>query len=264
MNLQLEGKRAFISGSTGGIGFATAKSLLSEGASVIINGRSTASVEHAISLLKQEFPEGNIKGMVTDFSDVNAVHGCIERLPAVDILINNVGVYESKSFFETSDTDWYHQFEVNVMSGVRLSRYCLPHMLNKDWGRILFVSSECAVLVPEDMIAYSMTKTAILGISRGLAQLTKGSSVTVNTILPGSTLSEGAANFLKNSAAKQGKKESEIANAFFTETRSSSLLQRFASVEEVAHTLTYLSSPLASATNGAAIKVDGGSIGGIL
>ena len=187
----------------------------------------------------------------------------INKLPDIDVLINNVGIYASKSFYETTDEDWYKQFEVNVMSGVRLSRQVLPGMIEKNWGRIIFISSECATLVPEDLIAYSMTKTALLSISRGLAQLTKGTGVTVNTILPGSTLSEGAEQFLADVAQKENKTKDEVEKDFFTNVRTSSLLQRFASVEEVGNTIAYLASPLSSATNGASIKVDGGSMGGL-
>jgi len=264
MDLKLKDKTVFITGSTAGIGFATAQSLAKEGAGIILNGRVEERLNEAIQKLQQEFPKVAISGLAADFSKTNQVEELLEKLPEVDILINNVGVYSSGSFFETTDKDWYRQFEVNVMSGVRLSKKILLKMLSKNWGRILFVSSECATLVPGDMISYSMTKAAILAVSRGLAQLTKGTDVTVNTVLPGSTLSEGAERFLENAAQKEGKTKAQIEEAFFTEVRTSSLLQRFAKVEEVANTIAYLASPLSSATNGAAIKVDGGSMGGII
>ena len=264
MNLQLKDKTAFISGSTSGIGFATAKALLKEGAHVIINGRTQEGVNIAIQKLKDEFSEGSVEGIPADFGKQEDTESLVQKLGNIDILINNVGIYKSNSFFETSDKDWYEQFEINVMSGVRLSRKCLPKMLNTNWGRILFISSECATLVPEDLIAYSMTKTALLSISRGLAHLTKGTNVTVNSVLPGSTLSEGAENFLKETARKEKRTSQEVEEEFFSEVRTSSLIQRFASVDEVANTITYLVSPLSSATNGAAIKVDGGSMGGII
>ncbi len=263
MDLELKGKTAFISGSTSGIGYAVARSFLAEGVEVYINGRTSKSVQLSVSQLLKEFPEAKVKGFEADFSDAEQVEQLIKNLPLVDILVNNVGIYESKSFFDTHDEDWYAQFEVNVMSGVRLSKQLLKPMLAKNWGRILFVSSECAVLVPTDMIAYSMTKTALLSIARGLAQLTKGSSVTVNTVLPGSTRSEGAERFLAEAAEKQNKTAAAIEEEFFTQVRTSSLLQRFASVDEVANTITYYASPLASATNGATIKVEGGSTAGI-
>ncbi|MEP3208888.1 MAG: SDR family oxidoreductase [Maribacter sp.] len=264
MDLQLREKTAFITGSTAGIGFATARALIQEGASVLLNGRTVESVTKAVQKLQEEFPNSTVSGFATDFSKLDEVEELLKKLPEIDLLINNVGMYASAPFFETPDDDWYRQFELNVMSGVRLSKNLLPKMLSKDWGRILFVSSECATLVPVDMIPYSMTKTAIHAVSRGLAQLTKGSGVTVNTIVPGSTLSEGAEQFLDNAAEKEGKTKSQIEEAFFSEVRTSSLLQRFARVEEVATTITYLCSPLSAATNGAAIKVDGGSMGGVL
>jgi len=264
MNLKLQRKTAFITGSTAGIGFATARVLAAEGATIILNGRSYETLNGAIGKLQQEFPAIKISGLAADFNELNEVEELLEKLPEIDILINNVGIYSSGSFFETPDDDWYRQFEVNVMSGVRLSKKILPKMLSKDWGRILFVSSECATLVPVDMIPYSMTKAALLAVSRGLAQLTKGAGVTVNTIVPGSTLSEGAEQFLENAAQKDGKTKAQVEEAFFTEVRTSSLLQRFAKVEEVANTIAYLASPLSSATNGSSIKVDGGSMGGII
>jgi|TARA_B110000914_G_C15497836_1_gene464254 NAD(P)-dependent dehydrogenase (short-subunit alcohol dehydrogenase family) len=263
MDLELKGKTVFITGSTAGIGFSTAKALLSEGASVILNGRTSATVESAIKRLEQEFPEEAISGIAADFSILNEVNNLLENLPKIDILINNVGVYSSGSFFKTDDAEWYRQFEVNVMSGVRLSKSILPSMLANNWGRILFISSECASLTPPDLIAYSMTKAAILAVSRGLAQLTKGTNVTVNSVIPGSTLSEGAEQFLEAAAQKEQKTKGQIENAFFTEVRTTSLLQRFAKVDEVAHTITYIASPRSSATNGTSIKVDGGSSGGL-
>jgi len=264
MDLQLKGKTAFITGSTAGIGFAVAKSLLQEGAKVIINGRKQAGIDDAIERLKNAVPDADVNGITADFSDVATVDALLTQLPHIDILVNNVGTYASQSFYETTDAEWTRQFEVNVLSGVRLSRHFLPKMIAANWGRIIFISSECATLVPADLVAYSMTKAAILAVSRGLAQLTKGTNVTVNTAIPGSTLTEGAAQFLDDLATKENKSRDEVATAFFSDVRTSSLLQRFASVEEVAHTITYLASPLAGATNGAAIKIDGGSMGGIL
>jgi len=265
VNLQLKNKTVFITGSTSGIGFATAKLFLKEGANVIINGRYQHSVDNAVKMLVTQFPYGNIYGVSTDFAKEREVDVLImNELPDIDILINNVGIYKSTAFFEMPDQEWYNQFEVNVMSGVRLSRHFLPKMLDKNWGRIIFISSECATLVPDDLIAYSMTKAAMLAISRGLAQMTKGTAVTVNTIVPGSTLSEGAEQFLTDVAQKESKTKEQVETEFFTNVRTSSLLQRFASVEEVANTIVYISSPLAAATNGAAIKVDGGSMGGII
>ncbi|MEL6847294.1 MAG: SDR family oxidoreductase, partial [Bacteroidota bacterium] len=217
----------------------------------------------AISKLKAALPQADIHGIAADASQAADLQRLTEQLPEIDILVNNVGIYTSQPFFETADEDWQRQFEVNVMSGVRLSRHYLPKMLKANWGRILFISSECATLVPADLIAYSMTKAALLAVSRGLAQLTGGSEVTVNTIIPGSTFTEGAEQFLKGVAKQEGKSVAEVETAFFQEVRTSSLLQRFAKVEEVAHTIAYFASPLSSATNGASIKVDGGSMGGL-
>ena len=264
MDLKLKNKKAFVSGSTSGIGFATAKQLLTEGASVIVNGRTQKSVDKALERLKREFPKGNVSGVPANFEDAESIKDLCNTIQEVDILINNVGIYKAAPFFEMEDDLWYQQFDVNVMSSVRLSRYFLPKMLKKGWGRILFISSECAELVPPDLLAYSMTKTAMVSIAKGLAELTKGSGVTVNSILPGSTLSEGAEQFLENEAAKSGKTKAAVEADFFKEVRISSLLQRFATVDEVATTITYYSSPLASATNGAAIKVEGGSTGGLI
>ncbi|MDG2372086.1 MAG: SDR family NAD(P)-dependent oxidoreductase [Flavobacteriaceae bacterium] len=263
MNLNLKGKTAFISGSTSGIGFATATELAQEGAKVILNGRKQKTVDTALLGLKKKVPNAKVAGIAADFSKASDLLSLQSKLPHLDILINNVGVYSSKSFFETTDDDWQQQFEVNVMSGVRLSRHFLPKMIYAGWGRILFVSSECASLVPPDLIAYSTTKTAILSLSRGLAQLTKGSAVTVNAVIPGSTMTEGADQFLTNLAKKEAKTKEATAADFFKKTRTSSLLQRFASVKEVATTITYLASPLSSATNGSAINIEGGSTGGL-
>ena len=264
MDLQLKDKAVFITGSTAGIGFAAAKLFLEEGAHVYINGRSASSVEKALERLKTAVSDAKVDGFAADFAKAETVKQLIQQIPEIDILVNNVGIYTAQSFFETTDEDWLRQFEVNVMSGVRLSRHILPKMLKKNWGRILFVSSECATLIPEDLIAYSTTKTALLAISRGLAQLTKASGVTVNTVVPGSTMTEGAEQFLADLAAKENKTTAQAEADFFSQIRTSSLLQRFASVEEVANAIVYHASPLAAATNGAAIKVDGGSMGGII
>lgn len=264
MDLQLNGKSVFISGSTSGIGFGVAKVFLQEGASVVLNGRTDASVLEASQRLKESLPEGSIEGIACDFSKSAEIEVLLKKLPDIDILINNVGIYSSQSFFDITDENWQQQIEVNIMSGVRLSKHLLPKMIDKNWGRILFISSECATLVPSDLIAYSTTKTALLGMSRGLAQLTKGTGVTVNTVLPGSTLTEGAQLFLENLAKEKDQSLEQVKIDFFKEVRSSSLLQRFIKVEEIANTVVYFSSPLAAATNGTSIKLDGGSMGGIL
>ncbi len=264
MNLKLKNKIAFITGSTAGIGYAVAHGLAREGAHVILNGRTEQSVGSAVSKLKARFPETEISGFAADFGDRVQVDPLIAALPKIDILVNNVGIYASKTFQETSDDDWQSMLEVNLMSGVRLSRALLPAMKERNWGRILFVSSECASLVPADLIAYSCTKAAMQALSRGLAQTTAGSGVTVNTIVPGSTLTEGAEKFLNDQAASQGVSTDAVSNQFFKEVRTTSILGRFLDPREVADTAVYLCSELSSGTNGAAIRIDGGSVPGIL
>lgn len=264
MDLRLKGKSVLITGSTSGIGYAIAKALLKEGSVVYINGRSEDKVAKAVARLEEEVPNAEVKTFVFDFLKTKEIQIQLKQLPEIDILINNVGVYTSKSFFETSALDWQTQFQVNVMSGVELSKHLMPGMLKRNWGRILFISSECAYLVPPDMISYSATKAALHAAARGLSQLTKSSAVTVNTVVPGSTLTEGAQVFLANKAKTENKLIDEVEQSFFEGERSNSLLQRFARVEEVASTVAYLCSPLSSATNGSVVKVDGGSSGGIL
>jgi NAD(P)-dependent dehydrogenase (short-subunit alcohol dehydrogenase family) len=264
MDLQLKNKTAFVSGSTAGIGFAIAQSLLQEGVKVIINGRTQTSIDKAVDELKALVKGADVSGLPADFSKVDEVNQLIDHLPEVDILINNAGIFEPKAFEEIPDEDWFRFFEVNVMSGIRLSRHFLPKMLKKDWGRIIFISSESAVFIPNEMIHYGMTKTAQLAVSRGLAELTQGTGVTVNSILPGPTKSKGVTGFIDDLAKANNITADEVEQDFFKNMRPTSLLQRFASVDEIAHTVTYYSSPLASATNGASIRVEGGLIRSIL
>lgn len=260
MNLELNNKRVFISGSTSGIGYATAKQLLEEGAEVIINGRTQESVNKAVTSLKAEVNEGKVSGISADFSNVESVNKLIEELGKVDVLINNVGIYEPSDFVETSDADWYRFFDVNVMSGIRLARAVFPAMLKQDWGRIIFITSESASNIPDEMIHYGTTKAAIHAVSRGLAELTKNTNVTVNTIMPGPTSSEGVEAFFNKLATEQNTNYASVEKDFFKNMRPSSLIQRFAKPEEVANLITYVSSPLSSATNGAALRVDGGVV----
>jgi NAD(P)-dependent dehydrogenase (short-subunit alcohol dehydrogenase family) len=264
MNLELKGKKAFISGSTSGIGFATAKRMLLEDATVIINGRSTATINKAVDQLKKETGKEDISGIAADFSKASEVNSLLQQLPEVDILVNNAGIFEPKPFDKIPDEDWYNLFEVNVMSGVRLSRHYFPKMLKKNWGRIIFISSESGVFIPEEMIHYGVTKTAQLALSRGLAELTKGTNVTVNAVLPGPTKSQGAIDFINDLAKADNTSTSEVEKNFFLKARPTSLLQRFASPDEVANMITYIASPLASATNGAALRVDGGVVRSII
>lgn len=264
MDLKLHDKTVFVSGSTAGIGYAIARRFLREGSRVIINGRTKEGVDKALNELKSSAENPKISGIFADFSKVDEVNRLINELPHVDILINNAGIFEPKAFVDIPDKDWFRLFEVNVMSGIRLSRHCFPKMLQKDWGRIIFISSESGVFIPEEMIHYGMTKTAQISVSRGLAELTKGTNVTVNSILPGPTKSKGAGSFLEDLSKAGNKSIDEVEEDFFKNVRPTSLLQRFASVDEVADTVVYFSSPLASATNGAAIRVDGGLIRSIL
>jgi NAD(P)-dependent dehydrogenase (short-subunit alcohol dehydrogenase family) len=260
MDLQLKGKTALITGSTAGIGFAIARQLAAEGANVIINGRNAERIAAAVAKLKEANPGANISGVPADFSKAEEVAAITQRVPAVDILINNVGIFEPTPFTEITDEDWFRFYEINVLSGVRLSRYYFPKMLQAGWGRIIFISSESAVQIPAEMIHYGMTKTAQLAISRGLAELTTGTNVTVNTVLPGPTRSEGVGDFVINLARTQNITPEQAEADFFKNARPTSIIQRFATVEEVANMVTYVASPLSSATNGAALRVDGGVI----
>jgi len=264
MNLQLEGKTALVTGSTAGIGLAIAAGLAREGSTVIINGRTQARVDSAIRELQSGIPKAKLKGLAADLGTTAGVNSATAAFPAVDVLVNNLGIFDPKSFEEIPDEDWLRFFEVNVMSGVRLSRHYLPRMKQKNWGRILFISSESGQQIPAEMIHYGMTKTAQIAIARGLAETTAGTGVTVNSVLPGPTASEGVTVFVDRMASSEGVDKKQFEKEFFKSVRPSSLLQRFASSEEVANMVVYLSSPLASATNGAAIRVDGGVVRSIL
>ena len=264
MDLKLKNKKALITGSTAGIGYAIAKQLAKENAQVYVNGRTNERVEAAIKKLKQETGNPDIHGITADFSDRKDIDNLIKQLPEVDILVNNVGIFEPKAFGDIPDADWIRFFEVNVLSGVRLARAYFDKMIAKGWGRIIFISSESAVQIPGEMIHYGMTKTAQIAVSRGLAELTKGTGVTVNTVLPGPTESEGVGGFLENLAKEQGKTPEQVEKDFFQHMRPTSLLQRFTSPDEVASLVAFVASPLSSATNGAALRADGGVVKGIL
>jgi NAD(P)-dependent dehydrogenase (short-subunit alcohol dehydrogenase family) len=258
MDLQLQSKIAFISGSTQGIGYAIARQLLTEGAAVIINGRNQAKIEDALQKLRQEVPQAEVSGIAADFSNVEQVNALISALPQVDILINNVGVFELKAFTEITDEQWLSIFEINVMSSIRLSRALFPKMMERGWGRVLFISSESGVNIPENMIHYGMTKTALLSISNGLSKLTKNTQVTVNSILGGPTYSDGVAEAVSQIAQAQQLSEEQMKELIIQNTNQTSLLQRFIAPSEIANMAVYLCSPLASATNGAITRVDGG------
>jgi NAD(P)-dependent dehydrogenase (short-subunit alcohol dehydrogenase family) len=264
MDLQLTNKKALVTGSTTGIGFAIASLLAEEGASVVVNGRSGPRVDEAVQRIRTEKKNAQVTGLRADLGTKEGVNQLIRDLPFVDILVNNLGIFEPKPFVEISDEDWLHFFEVNVLSGVRLSRFYLPQMLQKNWGRIVFISSESGVNTPVEMVHYGVTKTAQIALARGLAETTAGTAVTVNSVLPGPTRSEGVEQFLEDLAKGKGTDAAHIEAEFFRTGRPSSLLKRFATPEEVASMVVYVCSPRASATNGAALRVEGGVIRSIL
>ncbi len=260
MDLNLDGKTALVSGSTAGIGLAIARGLLEQGAAVWINGRTEARVERALRDLRQALPTAQVQGVAADLGTQAGTAQVIAALPSADILVNNVGIFEPKPFDDIPDEDWEHFFDVNVMSGVRLTRHYVRGMRERNWGRVIFISSESAMNIPVEMVHYGMTKTAQLAVSRGVAETVAGTGVTVNAVLPGPTKSEGVATFVERLAKAQGMSFEQAETEFFKTQRPTSLLRRFATVEEVANMVTYLCSPAASATNGAAVRVDGGVV----
>ena len=264
VDLKLNNKVALVTGSTAGIGFAIARSLASEGAHVYLNGRTQERVDAAVAAIRSQVAAAKVDGIMADFSSSAGARTVIAKLPMVDVLVNNVGIFEPKPFAEIPDADWYRFFEINVMSGVRLARHYLAGMLKKNWGRILFISSESAVQIPPEMVHYGMTKTAQVAVARGLAESLAGTGVTANSLLAGPTESEGVGAFVEAMAKQQNKSKQEIEKEFFERVRPSSLLKRFATVDEVAAMAAYMASELSSATNGAALRVDGGVVKAIL
>jgi NAD(P)-dependent dehydrogenase (short-subunit alcohol dehydrogenase family) len=260
MKIDLSGKTAIVTGSTAGIGYAIAKGLAQAGATVIVNGRSQAAVEQAVARLMAEVAATSITGVAADVGTQEGCAALIAAVPEADILVNNVGIYGLQDFFETEDDEWTRFFETNVMSGVRLARAYLPAMMARGWGRVLFLSSESALNIPAGMIHYGFTKTALLSVSRGLAKRVAGSGVTVNAILPGPTLTEGMAAMLKQEQQASGITLDQAATAFVMKNRPSSIIERAATVEEVANMVVYIASQQASATTGAALRVDGGVV----
>jgi len=258
MDLQLTNKLALVSGSSKGIGLAIATGLAREGAKVIVNGRTDKSVSDALAKIRRTVPKAKLESFAGDLSDAAAAKKLAKQFPNVEILVNNLGIFEPKPFEEIPDDDWRRFFEVNVLSGVRLSRAYLPGMKKKNWGRIIFISSESGIQIPAEMIHYGMTKTAQLAVSRGLAESCAGTGVTVNAVLPGPTRSDGVDEFVKQLSG--GKPFAEFEQEFFKSVRPSSLIKRFATTEEVANLVVYICSPLSSATNGAALRVDGGVV----
>jgi NAD(P)-dependent dehydrogenase (short-subunit alcohol dehydrogenase family) len=260
MLIDLTGKTALVTGSTEGIGYAIAKQLASSGATVVVNGRTPEKLNAAVEKLRNEIPAANISGIAADIGTKQGCAQLLSELPATDILVNNAGIFEFIDFFEADDDVWDRHWQVNVMSGVRLSRAYLPGMQAKNWGRVIFLSSESAFNIPTEMIHYGVSKTADVAVARGLAKKMAGTGVTVNSVLPGPTLSDGVRSVLGQQMAQTGKSLEETAADFISNARPSSIIQRLASTEEVANMVAYIASPLASATTGAAIRVDGGVI----
>jgi NAD(P)-dependent dehydrogenase (short-subunit alcohol dehydrogenase family) len=259
MDLQLTDKTALITGSAAGIGLEIARKLAVEGAKVIVTGRNQAKLDQAVETIRVS-GGANVRGILADAATAEGAAALLNAAPRLDILVNNLGIYETKNFAEITDEDWRRYFEVNVLSGVRLARDYFPGMLERNWGRIIFISSESALLTPGAMIHYGMTKTAQLAISRGLAELTRGTNITVNSVLPGPTRSEAIVDFLKSLASDPEAPAAQIEAEFFAKGRPSSLLQRMIEPEEIANLVAYVASPLSSGTNGAALRVDGGVV----
>jgi NAD(P)-dependent dehydrogenase (short-subunit alcohol dehydrogenase family) len=260
MKIDLSGKTALVTGSTSGIGHAIARGLAAAGADVVINGRTQDKVDAVAADIGKSASGGKVRGVAADVATAAGCKALVAALPDVDILVNNAGIFEAKDFFDIPDEEWDQYFDINVMSGVRLSRAYMPGMLKRNWGRIIFIASESALMIPTEMIHYGMTKTAQLSVSRGLAQLTRGTAVTVNSVLAGPTMTDGVKTFVAGLARQNNQPESEAAAQFIKQHRSGSLIQRFAAVEEIANMVVYVSSKQAAATNGAALRVDGGLV----
>jgi len=259
MDLKLQGKLALVTGSTAGIGYAIARTLALEGARVIVNGRTQSAVDEAVARIRSE-TGGTVEGYAGDLSRAEAAEDVVKRHAGIEILVNNLGIFEAKAFEDIPDEDWRQFFEVNVLSGVRLSRLVLPAMKQANWGRIIFISSESAVQIPTEMIHYGMTKTAQLAVSRGLAESVAGTGITVNSVLPGPTKSRGVGDFVEGMARAADKSFDQVEAEFFDKVRPTSLIKRFAAPQEIASLVAYVASPLASATTGAALRADGGVV----
>lgn len=264
MDLQLKGKRALVTGSTSGIGFATAVALAREGAHVVLNGRSAQRIENACKRLLAVVPDAQVSGAAADLATADGVQALVSACPDIDILVNNLGIFEPKAFEDITDADWLQMFDVNVMSGVRLTRAYLPAMRQRNWGRIVFVSSESGANIPAEMVHYGMSKSAQLAVSRGIAEVIAGTGITCNAVMPGPTMTEGVGEFFASLAAGQGVDLAEAQRRFFADARPSSLLKRFIDPAEVAGLIAYVCSPLSAATTGAALRVDGGIVRSIV
>ena len=260
MDFHLDGKLALVSGSTAGIGFAIANALAREGARIIVNGRSDDRVKSAMERIRKDNPKAQLEPFAADLGGAAGAEEALRRFPEVDVLVNNLGIFEPKPFEEISDAEWLRFFEVNVMSGVRLSRAYLPRMKERNWGRIVFISSESGLQIPAEMIHYGVTKTAQIAVARGIAETCAGTGVTCNAVLPGPTASEGVNDFVGSLAQQAGQTRDQVEKEFFEKARPSSLLKRFATPDEVAAMVAFICSPLSSATNGAALRVDGGVV----
>ena len=259
MDLKLQGKVALVTGSTAGIGYAIARTLAQEGARVIVNGRTKAAVDEAVERLRSD-TGGAVDGYAGDLSRPESAEEVVRLHPGIDILVNNLGIFEPKPFEDIPDEDWKRFFDVNVLSGVRLSRLVLPSMKKANWGRIIFIASESAVQIPAEMVHYGVTKTAQIAVSRGLAETLAGTGITVNSVLPGPTKSRGVGDFVQDMARANGKSFEQMEAEFFENVRPTSLIKRFATPEETASLVAYVASPLSSATTGAALRVDGGVV----
>ena len=260
MDLRLDGKTALVTGSTAGIGFAIAAGLASQGAMVVVNGRTQRRVDDAMARILDAQPDARLGGIAADLGTANGADQIVARFPEIDVLVNSVGIFEAKPFVEIPDSDWIHFFDVNVMSGVRLTRAYLPRMRAANWGRIVFISSESGLNIPPEMVHYGVTKTAQIALARGIAETLAGTGITVNSVLPGPTRSEGVGAFVEQLAKERGLSEAAFEHQFFETMRPTSLIKRFATPEEVANMVVYICSPAASATTGAALRVDGGVV----
>ena len=259
MDLKLANKLALVSGSTAGIGYAIAETLAAEGARVIVNGRTQDGVDSALASIRKATGKDAI-GFAGDLSQASAAEALVKRHPGIEILVNNLGIFEAKSFEEIPDADWLRFFDVNVLSGARLARLVLPAMRQANWGRIIFISSESGVHIPAEMVHYGMTKAAQIAVARGIAETVAGTGITVNSVLPGPTRSRGVGDFVEQLAREQGKTGAQVEKEFFAHVRPTSLIQRFSSTQEVAAMVAYVASPLSSSTTGAALRVDGGTV----
>ena len=260
MNLGLQGKLAVVSGSTAGIGLAIATALAAEGTKVVVNGRTQARVDAALKAIQQRVSGADLRGVAADLGAAAGVESFLHQIPNADVLVNNLGIFDVKPFLEISDAEWLRFFEVNVLSGVRLARAYLPGMLKKNWGRVIFISSESAQHIPAEMIHYGMTKTAQVAVARGIAESVAGTGVTVNSILAGPTASEGASKFVENMAKQQNVSAAQIERQFFTSARPTSLLKRFETPEEIATVVAFVASTQSIAINGAAVRAEGGVV----